>query len=229
LEIEGVDRYKAQDFILEGGSIHVDGEGTLITTEECLLNPNRNPDLSKEEIEEKLKEYLDVEKIIWLDKGVYLDEISGHVDNLCCYIRPGVVALTWTDDKSDPQYEISVAAYEHLKSATDAQGRKLEVHKIHQPNLIFMSEEEGGSIDIIEDALPRESGNRMAGSYVNFYIANGGIVMPIFDDPHDQKAIEMLEMLFAERQVVGVKAREIILGGGNIHCITQQQANGIEG
>ena len=226
LEVEGVDRYNATDFILEGGSIHVDGEGTLITTEECLLHPNRNPDLSKEQIEEKLKDYLNVEKIIWLDKGVYLSETNGHIDSLCCFIRPGVVALTWTDDTSDPQYEISLDAYERLKSTTDARGREFEIYKIHQPNPIVMTKEESEGIDITENAMPRESGSRKPGSYINFYIANGGVVMPLFDDPHDQEAIEMLEMLFPNRQVVGIRAREIILGGGNIHCITQQQVVG---
>lgn len=224
LQIEGVDRYKTNDFILEGGSIHVDGEGTLITTEECLLNPNRNPDLSKEEIEEKLKVYLNVEKIIWLGQGVYLDETDGHVDNLCCFIRPGVVALTWTDDTSDPQYEISLDAYERLKSGADARGRELKIHRIHQPNPIRMTEEESKGVDVADDTKPRQPGDRMAGSYVNFYIAHGGVVMPIFGDPHDQGALETMQMLFPKRQVVGVTAREIILGGGNIHCVTQQQA-----
>ncbi len=222
LEIERIDRYKA-NMVLEGGSIHVDGEGTLLTTEECLLNPNRNPNLTRAEIEQVLQEYLNVKKVLWLGKGVYLDETSGHVDNLCCFVRPGVVALTWTDDTSDPQYEISLDAYERLKSATDAQGRELEVHKIHQPNPIYITEEESAGIDAVEGTLPRKPGDRMAGSYINFYIANGGVVMPTFDDPHDQAALETLHKLFPERKVVGVRAREILLGGGNIHCITQQQ------
>jgi len=226
LEIEGIYRYKTNKFVLEGGSIHVDGEGTLITTEECLLNHNRNPDLSKEEIEEKLKEYLGVEKIIWLGKGVYLDETGGHVDNLCCFIRPGVIALTWTEDTSDPQYEISLGAYERLKSTTDAKGRAFEIYKIHQPNPIRITEEEGKGVDIIEGTFPRKVGDRMAGSYINFYIANGGVVMPLFDDRHDKTAFEKLQLLFPKREVVGVRAREIILGGGNIHCITQQQVKG---
>jgi len=224
-EIECVDRYKAP-IVLEGGSIHVDGEGTLLTTEECLLNPNRNPDLTREEIEQALQKYLNVEKVLWLGKGVYRDETSGHVDNLCCFIRPGVVALTWTDDTSDPQYEISLDAYERLESATDAKGRKLEIHKIHQPDPITITEEESAGVDVVEGTFPRRPGDRMAGSYINFYIANGGIVAPIFDDSHDSAALETLRELFPEHQVVGVQAREILLGGGNIHCITQQQPQG---
>lgn len=222
LEIERLDRYAAP-LVMEGGSFHVDGEGTCLTTEECLLNPNRNPHLTKEQIEIYLAEYLNVEKIIWLGRGVYLDETSGHVDNLCCFIRPGVVALTWTDDKSDPQYEISLEAYERLSQATDARGRRFEIHKIHQPGPIYITQEESEGVDAVEGTLPRKAGDRLAGSYINFYIANGGIVMPLFDDPHDRAALETLQELFPERRVVGVPAREILLGGGNIHCITQQQ------
>ncbi|HEC35341.1 MAG TPA: agmatine deiminase [Anaerolineae bacterium] len=182
--------------------------------------------MPKEEIEENLREYLGVEKVIWLARGVYLDETGGHVDNLCCFIRPGVVALTWTEDRSDPQYEISLNAYTLLRAATDARGREFEVHKIHQPEPIIITKEESEGVDVVEGTLPREEGDRLAGSYINFYIANGGVVVPTFDDPHDGVALEALQGLFRERKVVGVPAREIILGGGNIHCVTQQQPRG---
>ena len=225
LEIERMDRYKA-NLVMEGGSIHVDGQGTCLTTKECLLNPNRNPHLTQAEIEEHLQQYLNVEKVIWLERGVYHDETSGHVDNLCCFVRPGVVALTWTDDKFDPQYEISRDAYARLGVTTDAHGRKFEIHKIHQPGPIHITQEESEGVDVVEGTLPRRTGDRLAGSYINFYIANGGVIMPIFDDPHDRAAIEMLQTLFPNRRVVGVPAREILLGGGNIHCITQQQPQG---
>jgi agmatine deiminase len=225
LEIERIDRYKA-NIVMEGGSIHVDGEGTLLVTEECLLNPNRNPKLTKGEIEANLREYLNVEKIIWLGKGVYLDETSGHVDNLCCFVRPGVVALTWTDDESDPQYEISLDAYERLSVATDARGRKFEIHRIYQPGPFYITKEESDGVDAVEGTVPRRKGDRLAASYINFYIANGGIVMPVFGDPHDREARATLQKLFPEHKVVGVPAREILLGGGNIHCIVQQQPRG---
>jgi len=225
LEIERGDRYKA-NMVLEGGSIHVDGEGTLLVTEECLLNPNRNPQLTKEEIEESLREYLNVEKIIWLSKGIYLDEAGGHVDNLCCFVRPGVVALTWTDDKSDPQYEISMDAYERLSAATDARGRKFEIHKIHQPGPSYLTKEEGETVDMVEGTAPRREGNRLPASYINLYIANGGVVVPTFDDPYDLAALKILKKLFAGRKVVGVPARDLLPGGGNIHCIVQQQPRG---
>ena len=155
-----------------------------------------------------------------------MDETDGHVDNLCCFVRPGVVALTWTDDTSDPQHDISLDAYERLKSATDAKGRKLEIHKIHQPDPITITEKESAGVDAVEGTLPRQSGDRMAGSYVNFYVANGGVVVPVFDDSHDATALQTVQALFPERKVVGVRAREILLGGGNIHCITQQQPTG---
>jgi agmatine deiminase len=225
LEIERVDRYKAP-LVLEGGSIHTDGQGTLLTTEECLLNENRNPDLERAAIEQHLKDYLNVEKIIWIPRGVYLDETNGHVDNLCCFIRPGVVALTWTDDRSDPQYEISQEAFEVLSAAVDARGRQLEVIKIHQPDPILIAEHESGGVDNVEGTQPRLAGDRLAGSYINFYICNSGVVMPSFNDRHDQQAMNTLQKLFPERNVVSVPAREILLGGGNIHCITQQQPSG---
>lgn len=222
LEIERIPRYRAP-FVLEGGAIHVDGQGTLITTEECLLNPNRNPHLSKSEIENLLCEYLNVEKIIWLGPGVYQDETDGHVDNLCCFVRPGVVALTWTDDKNDPQYEVSCDAYERLSKATDARGRPFEIHKIHQPDPMYITDEESLGVVRVESTHPRLAGQRMAGSYINFYIANGGVIVPIFDNPYDQPALEKISQFFPQHKIIGVPAREILLGGGNIHCITQQQ------
>jgi agmatine deiminase len=222
LEDQGIGGYQAP-FILEGGAIHTDGQGTLLTTEQCLLNPNRNPSLSKKKIEHLLKEYLSVETIIWLGRGVYMDETDGHVDNLCCFIKPGEVLLTWTDDRSDPQYAISCDALERLTNTRDARGRKLVVHKIHQPGPLFMSERESAGIQQSGQAVPREQGGRLAASYVNFYMANNGIVMPIFNDPRDTDAISLVHFLFPDRKVVALQAREILLGGGNIHCITQQQ------
>jgi agmatine deiminase len=207
---------------MEGGSFHVDGQGTLITTGECLLNRNRNPHLTRRQIASALKTYLNVNKVIWLEKGVHMDETDGHVDNLCCFVKPGEVLLTWTDDPEDPQYDISRHALEMLSAATDARGRTLAIHKIHQPDPMFITENEGVGLDTSETAKPRKAGDRLAASYVNFYIANGGIVIPLFDDAHDRPAIDLLTRLFADRQVVGVRSREILLGGGNIHCITQQ-------
>ena len=225
LEIERMDRYRAP-FVLEGGAIHVDGQGTLITTEECLLNPNRNPGLGRAEIEMGLRQYLGIEKVIWLGKGVFNDETDGHVDNLCCFIRPGEVALTWCDDRDDPQHEISRDAWQRLAEARDARGRRLKVHKLPQPGPLFMTGQEAAGVDIREGSRPRQAGDRMAGSYVNFYLANRRVVMPLLDPGTDARALRILRRLFPRREVIGVPAREILLGGGNIHCITQQQPLG---
>lgn len=222
-DIECKDRYRLDDFILEGGSIHVDGEGTLIVTEECLLSEGRNSHLSKQEIEDVLKEYLNLEKIIWIPYGIYNDETNGHVDNIIHYIAPGKVVLAWTEDQEDPQYEISRKAYEVLSSERDAKGRQLEITKLLLPRNIRITKEESEGVDAIDGTLPRQEGDRLAASYANFYIANGGIVFPTFNDPHDELAKETLQKCFPDRRVVGVYAREILLGGGNIHCITQQQ------
>lgn len=225
VEFERDDRY-APDFVLEGGSIDVDGQGTVLTTEECLLNPNRNPNLSRAEIEQHLSNYLNIDKVLWLEKGVYLDETSGHVDNFCRFVSPGEVVLTWTDDRSDPQYEISAAALDRLQGKTDARGRSLKIHKIHTPRPVLITPEEAAGVDKVAGTLPREAGNRLAASYVNFYIANDVVVMPRFYDPQDEPAQETLARLFPTRRIVTVPGREILLGGGNIHCITQQEPLG---
>ncbi|WP_129045602.1 agmatine deiminase [Companilactobacillus metriopterae] len=221
-EMENTDRYRLDDFVLEGGSIHVDGEGTLIVTEECLLSEGRNPQLSKDQIESILKEYLNVEKIIWLKRGIYSDETNGHVDNIANFVEPGKIALAWTDNEDDPQYEISKENYDILVNSTDAKGRKIEVEKLYLPSPILITKEESEGVDAVDGTLPRLEGDRLAASYVNYYTANGGIVFPMFNDPMDDKARETLQKLYPDRKIVGIPAREIILGGGNIHCITQQ-------
>lgn len=226
-EIENVDTYRVEGFVLEGGSIHSDGEGTALVTEECLLSEGRNPHLTKEQIEQTLKDYLNVEKVIWLEAGIYNDETNGHVDNICCFARPGEVILAWTDDQNDPQYSRSLAAYRALSGTTDARGRKLTIHKLHIPDPVLITREESEGVDAIEGTLPRTEGDRQAASYVNFYICNSGIIFPLFNDPkYDQLAEKKLQEIFPDRTVVGLYAREIILGGGNIHCITQQQPLG---
>ncbi|MGH8188107.1 MAG: agmatine deiminase, partial [Steroidobacteraceae bacterium] len=221
LEIEGCSRYRAP-LVLEGGAIHVDGEGTLITTEECLLNPNRNPQLDHGQMEILLHEYLGVTSVIWLARGVVDDETNGHVDELCCFARPGEVVLTWTDNKRDPQYKISLDAYERLMEARDARGRRLKVHKLIQPGPLYRTAEEVRNIDHVEGTVARRAGERLSASYANFYIGNTTVVMPLIDPRRDRLAMRALARIFPERRVIGVQAREILLGGGNIHCITQQ-------
>lgn len=226
LEIERSKRYRTEGFVLEGGSIHVDGEGTLITTEECLLNRNRNPHLSREEIEAVLSQHLAVDKVIWLPDGLFNDETDGHVDNFCCYVRPGEVLLAWTDDESNPNYVRCQAAMRVLQATKDAKGRELIVHKMPIPGPLHATEEECAGVDLVAGSQERSPEVRLAGSYVNFLIVNGGIIAPRFDDPMDAEAEAILSRVFPEHRVVMVPGREILLGGGNIHCITQQQPAG---
>jgi agmatine deiminase len=220
-ELEHAGRYRAP-LVLEGGSVHVDGEGTCITTEECLLNPNRNPSLSRMEIEAHLRSYLGVEKVIWIPRGVYGDETDGHIDNLACFSRPGRVLLTWSNEHGDPQTAISAEARKVLESATDARGRQLEVGFLPSPGPLVISAEEASGIDGSEFARPRLAGERLAGSYVNFFVANSVVVYPLLDDRHDEEVGERLAAEFPDRRIQGIPGREILLGGGNIHCITQQ-------
>ncbi|MEE2717465.1 MAG: agmatine deiminase family protein [SAR324 cluster bacterium] len=193
-------------FVLEGGSIHTDGDGTLLTTEQCLLHPNRNPDLRQEEIEQLLKEFLGVHHVIWLGDGL-LDDISdGHVSNIACFAKPGIVLALTTKDPQDENYEPLRDNLERLRSEQDARGHNLEVIPIEQPEPEWKDD------------------TRLAMSYINFYLPNGGIVMPAFDDPErDEAARETLQRVFPERKVVQIPAMDIVSGGGGIHCITQQQ------
>ncbi len=220
-DLEGAPRYRAP-FVLEGGSIHVDGEGTCITTEECLLNPNRNPGLARREIESLLRAYLGVEMVIWIPRGIHGDETDGHVDNLACFSRPGRVLLTWSEVADDPQSEISREARSVLESATDARGRRLEVGLLPAPDPLSMTGDEASGIDRSHYARPRSAGDPMAVSYVNFLVTNSGVVHPLLDERHDRAVGERLAAEFPGRRIVGVPGREIALGGGNIHCITQQ-------
>ena len=227
---EGYDIYDASPFVLEGGSIHSDGEGTVLVTSECLLSPGRNPKLNREEIEEKLKNYLGAEKIIWLPDGIYNDETDGHVDNICAFVRPGEVVLAWTDDENDPQYELSKNDLEVLESETDAKGRRFTVHKLPIPkNHVFIGEEDLKGYEFEEGEDEREVGERLAASYVNFYFSNGAVLLPAFggeNEESDREAAEIMRKLCPERKIVQIPARDILLGGGNIHCITQQIPSG---
>lgn len=223
-EIEDVDYYSLEEFILEGGAIHSDGEGTAMVVEECLMAESRNPQMTKGEIEQYLKDYMGVDKVLWLPYGIYLDETNGHVDNIVHYCAPGVVVIAWTDDENDPQYPLSKASYDYLVNETDAKGRKLEIHKLHIPSEVLITKEESEGVDLIDGTLPRLEGDRQAASYANFYIANDAIILPLFgDEKYDKNAIEVLSKVFPDRKIEGIYAREVILGGGNIHCITQQQ------
>ncbi|VEU42956.1 unnamed protein product [Pseudo-nitzschia multistriata] len=237
--------------VLEGGSFHTDGEGTLLTTAECLLNPNRNPHLSREDIEAVLKRALGVSVVLWLPYGLRNDhDTNGHVDNFCAFVRPGHVVLAWTDNEDEggdeedgdaTNYERCRAAQKYLESHTDAMGRTIEITRLCLPDPpLAYTEEEAATIgqpstgDSDAAALARLPNEPMAASYVNYYVANQAVLVPQFAAPGestdhdrslretDQRALDTLRLLYPNRTVVGVPSREILLGGGNIHCQTQQ-------
>ncbi|MDF2878865.1 MAG: agmatine deiminase [Clostridia bacterium] len=199
--------------VMEGGSLHVDGEGTLLTTKECLLNPNRNPDLTAEEITNHLKKYVNIEQIIWLNRGLSGDETDGHVDNIACFAAPGKVLLQVCKDSADENYHITQENLEILTNARDARGRKLEIIPIPQP--------------------PKrvEAGKRLTLSYLNFYFVNGGIILPVFGGDAketDRMAEEILKGVFPDRRVRTIDGMAIIKEGGNVHCTTQQMPQAVQ-
>lgn len=206
----GFPRFDAP-LVLEGGSIHVDGEGTLLTTEECLLAPNRNPQLSRAEIEQYLRDYLGVDTIIWLGKGLWGDETDGHVDNLACFVRPGLVVLQGATGQDSPNWKRTQENLRILSEARDARGRRLEVVLIPEPPQRFYH------------------GEPLTLSYINFYPVTGGLVVPVFGKSGDgelkkadDRALGILRDLYPGRTLVPIDGMKIIKGGGNVHCITQQ-------
>ena len=226
LDMCEIDYYDASPFVLEGGSIHSDGEGTVMVTESCLLSEGRNPEMTKMEIEVTLKKYLGAQKVLWLPYGIYNDETNEHVDNVCAFVAPGEVVLAWTEDEDDPQYEMSLADLIYLENQTDAKGRKITVHKLPIPDHpVLITKEDLDNYVFEEGEDEREVGERLAASYVNFYFINGAALVPQFggeNEESDKRALEILGNLCKNREVIGIDARSILLGGGNIHCITQQ-------
>ncbi len=217
-----IKRYRTDDFVMEGGAFHVDGEGTVLTTRMCLLSPGRNPHLTEAQIEDKLKAYLNVQKVLWIDDGIDPDETTGHIDDIACFARPGEVVCLFTDDPKHPFYEATQKAYEQLSNMTDAKGRRLKVHKLCcTKNSVTLPEHY--DIEQSDDAKARLTGDVCIASYANFLICNDAVIVPQYDDINDALAIEQLEKVFPQHQVVGVRTKEIVFGGGNIHCITQQQ------
>ena len=192
--------------VMEGGSFHVDGEGTILTSRECLLNPNRNPNLAQQTIEQYLFDYLGCEKIIWLNQGLLGDETDGHIDEIACFIAPGKVLCLITKDQQDPNYLRLQENYEILKLSKDAKGRSLEVYTVEQPPATYMQDE------------------RLTLSYINFYLANKGIVMPAFGhESYDRTAYQLFTEIFPGYKITQIDALDVFAGGGGIHCITQQQ------
>lgn len=220
-EVERIDRYRTEGFVLEGGSFHVDGEGTVLTTEMCLLSEGRNPQMNKSEIERKLCDYLGAEKVLWIKDGIDPDETNGHVDDVACFVRPGEVACIWTEDKTNPFYRAAQDACSTLEKSTDASGRRLKVHKVCLPKHPVLLEG-AETILCVDGSAPRRNGDCCIASYLNFLIVNGGVIVPQYGDENDLPALEQIRQIFPDRKVVGVFTKEIVFGGGNIHCITQQ-------
>ena len=225
-EAAGLPWEDAAPFVLEGGSIHTDGEGTALVTESCLLSAGRNPSMSRQEIEAELCRRLGIQKVLWLPRGIYNDETNEHVDNVCAFVGPAEVVLAWTDDPSDPQYPLSAADLAYLESVTDAKGRKLTVHKLPSRTTPSCA----ARPTVTPTSLPRarmvrEPGERLAASYVNFYFTNDAVLVPQFGGENaasDTRACAILQALCPGRRVIGLPARGHSAGRGNIHCITQQ-------
>ncbi len=192
--------------ILEGGSVEVDGDGTILTTRQCLLNPNRNPGLDKRAIERALSNNLGGTRVLWIDEGLANDHTDGHIDTIVRFIAPGVVAAMTPSGPDDPNREVLENILRELATMKDARGRSFEIIRLPSPGRI-------------ED----EEGNVMPASYVNFYIANTTIIIPTYDSPWDAQAVSAIGRLFPTRRAVGIRARELLAGGGAFHCITQQQ------
>lgn len=190
--------------ILEGGSIDVNGCGTVMTTEQCLLNRNRNPGLSKEDIETYLEEYLGIRKVIWLKEGIAGDDTDGHVDDIARFVNPTTVLCAYEEDTDDENYAALKANYDHLCQETDQDGNPLKVIKLPMP----------GSV---------ENDGRLPASYANFYIGNGVVMVPVFQHENDKKALKIIQEAFPDRKVVGIDCRRVVEGLGTIHCISQQQ------
>ncbi|MNZ79293.1 Agmatine deiminase [compost metagenome] len=206
-----LDKYKVERFdaplVMEGGSIHSDGGGTMLSTEECLLNPNRNPHLTREEIEQYVRDFTGSESIIWLKRGLSGDETDGHVDNVACFAAPGKIIIQVCDDPEDENYAITQENLAILDKATDAKGRKLDIIKIQQPPRVD------------------HEGSRLTLSYLNFYFVNGGIILPVFGGTAaetDKMAEHMLAELYPDRKIRTVNGMAVITEGGNVHCTTQQ-------
>jgi len=226
LEIEGIKRYRCP-LILAGGAIHVDGKGTLIAIKECIQG--RNPNMSLTRIEDILSKYLGVTNFIWLERGLYLEENNGHIDNMCCLADSRTILLNWCDDENDPQFEISMEAFDILSKARNTNGDSYTIIKVLQPPALLITEEEHSGVDTSEYAMPRLPNDRLPASYMNAYPCNGAILIPSFSTTFDARpleydyaALQAFENTFKGRKVIQIPSRELLLGGGGIHCVLQQ-------
>lgn len=204
------------DYVLEGGAIVSNGRGVLVTTEECILNPNRNGVQGRSDHEQILFQHTSAEKVIWLPCGLAFDETSGHVDEICCFADIDHVLLAWTDEHESENYSRVRSAYEALV----AEGIN-KITKIALPKQITMSASEAKGYYTTRNSMPRKAGDLYTTSYLNFIFVNGGLIVPMFDDPADKHALDSLGAVFPDRRIVGIPSRELILGGGSFHCIVK--------
>jgi len=203
--------------VMEGGSIEVNGAGCVLTTEQCLLNQNRNPDLSREEIEQCLKDYLGVTKVLWLSEGIVGDDTDGHIDDLARFVAARVIVCAVEDDPADANYEILQDNLARLKSMTDAAGHSIEIVTLPMPGVV------GGTSTGSRDL------ERLPASYANFYIANNVVLAPVFGHANDARAVDTLQKLFPTRRIVPINCEPLVWGMGTIHCVTQQQPLATQG
>ena len=230
LQCANLDRYKAP-LVFEGGSITCDGQGTVITTESCLLNKNRNPEMGREQIEKTLLDYLGFRKVVWLDSGIDCGdgETDGHVDDICAFIGPAEVVACYTEDRENEYYGVFKNCYEKLCRETDALGRPLKVHKLTAAKPFRFTKEEAEHVLVSQgvgkspDGKWRHEGDLAVPSYANFLITNGTIVFPVYGLDTDEEAVARIREIVGDRyKVIPVNAHEIALNGGSIHCFTQQ-------
>ncbi len=191
--------------VLEGGSIDVNGAGVVLTTEQCLLNPNRNPQMNRAQIEQRLKDYLGVAQVLWLGEGIIGDDTDGHIDDIARFVSPDTIVCALEEDTQDENYQLLQDNYKRLSKARDARGHAFNIITLPMP----------GNIDGREGRLPA--------SYANFYIANNVVLLPVYGHTNDARAAEILQGLFSNRQVIPINCEPLVWGMGAIHCVTQQQ------
>ena len=210
--------------VMEGGSIEVNGAGCVLTTEQCLLNPNRNPDLSKGGIEQHLKDYLGVEKVLWLCEGIVGDDTDGHIDDIARFVAPDLIVCTVEEDPEDANYKLLQDNLRRLRTMTDVKNRPFEIVTLPMPGVV------GGTRPGSPTGQPRWGGStdnrnldRLPASYANFYIANNVVLVPIFGHSNDRLALDIIQRVFPDRRAVGINCEPLVWGMGTIHCVTQQQ------
>jgi agmatine deiminase len=197
--------------VLEGGAIDVNGAGCVLTTEQCLLSANRNPDLSRDEIELYLRKYLGITKVLWLGEGIVGDDTDGHIDDIARFVTSNVIVFALEDDPQDANYKLLQDNLRRLRTMTDVKGRPFEIVILPMPGIIGGASTESRAID------------RLPASYANFYIANGAVLAPVFGHANDARALDILQRLFSNHRVVGINCEPLVWGMGTIHCVTQQE------